>query len=95
MTDPTARILRYEIPVDDQAHRLTLVGPIVAWGCRHPYLVELWAWSGRPGDTYEVHAFQVYGTGHPIPFSVGGREHRATVVTPGGRLVWHVLEITE
>lgn len=36
---------------------------------------------------------EIYGTGHVVP--AGKREFIGTVVTMGGRLVWHVFELFE
>lgn len=85
-------IYRYVLPVDDQPHSLILPGPILSWGCRRRNEVELWTWAGRPGDTEAVRDFWVVGTGQFIPDGPHF-EHRATVVSPDQRLVWHILEM--
>jgi hypothetical protein len=84
----TARIFRYEVPVDDRWHEFELSGDVLAVGCRTPTLVEFWA--RHSDDTPPVtRRFGVVGTGHPLPDNA---RHRGTVVAPGGHLVWHLLE---
>lgn len=86
-------ILRFEVPVTIPGYRLMLPGEIVAWGCRRPSHVELWAWVNRPGDTVRERVFSVYGTGHPVRHPAGTYAHRATVASPEGGLIWHVVEL--
>ena len=82
------RILRYEVPVDDEWHTHTLKGPIVHVGSRDPLVVEFWAFDC--GGWEADREFRVFGTGHPLP----GRRlaHHGTVVVAGGQLVWHLIE---
>lgn len=79
------RILRYEIPVDDQEHELR-VGRIVHVAARTPEAVEVWA------EDY-VHPwgrkFMVVGTGHDFPL---GWRHVGSALSFSGYLVWHLLE---
>lgn len=83
----TSTIYRYEIPVDDQWHPLPLSGAIVHVASRDPYAVELWALDGGPTVT---RGFRVFGTGQPLPDDV---QHVGTAIPPGGRLVWHLMEM--
>jgi hypothetical protein len=79
------RILRYEVPVDDQFHELT-IGEIVHVACRErENVVEVWAkdeglWTRR---------FIVIGTGQE--YDDGDLWYVATAVVPHVRLVWHLL----
>lgn len=87
---PTTRILRYEVPVDDQWHLLPVVGASVLHvGCRNQRIVEFWAREAEAGDG-EVLAFRVYGTGQPAPAAA---HYEGTAIAPGGRLVWHLLSV--
>jgi len=80
------RIHRYEVPVDDQWHRIELTGPILHVGGRSVWMVEFWALTGifHPGRADQ---FRVYGTGHRLP--PGGWKYVGTVVHH--ELVWHLL----
>ena len=92
-------IHRYEVPVDDQWHRLQLGGDPVHVATRRGDVVEVWAWS----DPHVIDRwFRVYATGEPIPGPNTPGEpgqadqcvrHRGTAITPDGRLVWHLLEL--
>lgn len=43
----------------------------------------------------EVRTFEVFGTGHAIPYDMGvSREYISTVMLMGGSLVMHVYEYT-
>jgi hypothetical protein len=84
----TKSIYRYEVPVDDKPHTLELSGEIVHVATRDSASVEVWAWH-TGGHTIE-RAFQVVGTGQPLP--EGWTRHVGTAIAPGGRLVWHLLE---
>lgn len=91
MTAPTdtARILRYEVTVDDQWHTLTLPGPIVHVATRHTTTVELWV-SSDGMSTYQLDLC-VYGTGQPFPPGEH-LQHRGTAITPNGLFVWHLMQ---
>jgi hypothetical protein len=81
-------IYRYEVPVDDLAHRLMVAGPVLAVGCRRPDVVEFWALHDSAVTWYRW--FQVFGTGQTLPEVV---KYLGTAVAPGGQLVWHLLEM--
>ncbi|MFD3523875.1 hypothetical protein [Streptomyces sp. NPDC058653] len=84
------RILRFEVPVDDQWHAVQLPGPILHVACRKARSVELWALdSGAPS---EMRGFRVFGTGQPLPARVS---HAGTALAPGGQLVWHLMETVD
>ena len=82
-------IHRYEVPVDDRPHRHILGGPIVHVAAFHVDAVEFWAVYDVDG-MQQQRAFQVVGTGHEIP---SGARHVGTAIAPGGRLVWHLMEL--
>jgi hypothetical protein len=83
------RILRYEVPVDDQWHEHGLSGAILHIASRRPDVVEFWALDS--GGAPYPRRFRVYGTGHPID---GDPEpaYRGTALAAGGSLVWHLME---
>lgn len=87
-TDATSgRVLRFQVPVDDQWHALQLSGPIVHVASRNPRTVELWALdTGRPS---RHRGFRVFGTGQPLPPDVA---HIGTALAGGGELIWHLFE---
>lgn len=86
------RVLRYEVPVDDQWHRIDSpgrrVGPIAA---RNPGVVEFWAvQSDWPHGVDGTGEFRVFGTGHVID-----DDHAAyvgTTLAADGALVWHLFK---
>jgi hypothetical protein len=81
------RILRYEVPVDDRFHLIRVPrNSVLHVGCRSERAVEFWIREHPTGD--EVRAYQVFGTGQPIPEKT---RYEGTAVAPGGRLVWHLL----
>lgn len=85
----TARILRFEVLVDDQWHSIQLPGPIVHVAARLPDAVEVWATTDGFG-AQEVD-LMVVGTGQPYP--AGGQVcHVGTAIVPGGALVWHLMQ---
>ena len=85
-------VYRYEVPVDDQPHRLP-TGLVLHVGCRNdPAVVEVWLWVQR-SPIFEGHeiAVQVFGTGHPLPPEV--QEHLGTTLAADGYLVWHLFRV--
>ncbi|MGH8576156.1 MAG: DUF7352 domain-containing protein [Gammaproteobacteria bacterium] len=81
-------MLRYEVPVDDQWHTLELSGAVLHVDTRAPDVVEVWALdSGGPTLPRQ---FRAFGTGQRIPD--GRLRHVGSVITAGGRLVWHLFE---
>jgi hypothetical protein len=87
-----ARVLRYEVPVDDEWHFHDLSGAILHVAARQPDVVEFWAYSS--GGPTLTRAFTVFGTGHPLPEWATPDRHRGSVITAGGALVWHLFEAT-
>lgn len=83
------RIFRYEVPVDDEWHQLTLAGHPLAVACRSLHVVEFWC---RANDTDSVRErlFTVAGTGQLI--GSPAVRYWGTAIAPDGHLVWHLLE---
>lgn len=79
------RVLRYEVPVDDEVHAIHS-GPVVYVAARDPRIVEFWAID----DNKMWREFTVLGTGHDAPDDY---EYVGTAITAGGALVWHLMEI--
>jgi hypothetical protein len=85
------RILRYEVPVDDEWHTFDLPrGPIVHVACRERAVVEFWQLDAGDGLRLPPRAFCVFGTGQPLPPAAG--RHIGTAFDAGGALVWHLME---
>lgn len=86
----SARIHRYQVPVDDQVHVIELNGTPAHVGCRDPEVVEFWA-IHRDGVPLRPYRFTVAGTGHVLP---EGCRVWGTATAPGGTYVWHLIEVT-
>lgn len=88
----TRTIHRLTIPVDGQWHTVALHGPIVHVATRQHRHVEIWFIDNDGACTPEERrTFRAYGTGQP---DVKGT-HVGTAITPGGELVWHLMERTD
>lgn len=58
---------------------------------RVPESVEFWLLDqDEDPQMLLTRAFQVFGTGQPIPPAAA--DHRGTAIAAGGRLVWHLME---
>ncbi|HEY6114673.1 MAG TPA: hypothetical protein VI172_01830 [Candidatus Dormibacteraeota bacterium] len=95
-TERQARMLRYEVPVDDQWHTfdvpaMTRIQHLVS---RRPEVVEFWAELWEPLDGEEPlttpRTFRVYGTGQP--YDPRNLDYKGTALAAGGQLVWHLFE---
>jgi hypothetical protein len=82
------RMLRYEVPVDDQWHTVTFEGEPLYVASRDPYVVEFWALFDTAAEARD-HRLRVYGTGHPFQEPC---TYRGTAITANGALVWHLFE---
>jgi hypothetical protein len=96
----TARIIRFEVPVDDQWHTVVLPAgaDILHVACRRADTVEFWVeqWLPEKADGTRERRFRVHGTGHQYDptacIYVGTAIYRGTGLMPGAWLVWHLLE---
>jgi hypothetical protein len=84
------RVLRWEIPVDDQWHQIG-GGRVLHTACRPPSATTVHIWTLEPENTAIAprHAC-VIGTGHRVPMDAG--DHLGTAITHDDALVWHVFE---
>jgi hypothetical protein len=93
MAETDRRMFRYTVPIDDRAHTIPLSGSPVAVACSiggwGEASVEFWAESAE-GAPQVTRAFQVFGTGHPLPEDAKWRGTCAR--TPQG-LVFHLYEL--
>lgn len=97
------RILRWEIPVDDDDHQVSAEGPVLRVAQHRDFAnrVEFWTldvsdeefWNAPIGTRapapVEPRVFRVFGTGPPIP---DGYVWRGTTGRTANGLVWHLLE---
>lgn len=84
------KIFRYEVPVDGEAHTFDLDGNPLHVEARGDDVVEFWAHRYDDRKSGITRAFQVFGTGHPVPDDA--RWFGTTARTPSG-LVWHIFEV--
>lgn len=82
----SSRIFRYEVPVDDQWHRIEGCLAPLHVDCRQLDVVEFWAWEYT--DTTVADEYRVIGTGKPIDDPI---QYMGTAIAPGGHLVWHLV----
>lgn len=82
-----ARVLKWDVPVDDQPHKIG-TGRVVHVACQGgPESVQVWTIElPEPARSRPV---QVFGTGQPIP---GQWAHIGSTLAADGALVWHVFE---
>ncbi|MFF3443616.1 hypothetical protein [Streptosporangium sp. NPDC002721] len=90
MAEPTKTVHRHVVPVDDKTHWIPLTGNPLAvaaarmWG---DLVVEFWV--EHHGEFAIPRAFQVFGTGHPVPASA---KWFGTTARLDG-MVWHLFEV--
>jgi hypothetical protein len=89
VNDPSRRVYRDVVPVDDEWHAITFSGPILAVGTRHVDYIEIWHLH-NPGEPEQRREFRAFGTGHPLTYDTGS--HVGSVIVAGGALVWHLFE---
>jgi len=83
-------MFRYEVPVDDRPHVLTLTGdPVAVAASPGLQYVEFWAEHDDSAGRTD-RAFRVFGTGQPLP---PGARWAGTCPRVSG-LVWHLYEIS-
>jgi hypothetical protein len=82
-------VYRYEVPVDDAWHDVTLSGPVVHVASRNGdhRTVHFWALAGT-GTPFTAR-LRVFGTGHPVPDEA---VYRGTAICEP--LVWHLFELS-
>lgn len=95
----TRRMLRYQVPADDEWHTVELKAGasvfIAAHSERGPDRVDFWAEGDldenfAPAGPLEPRKFRVFGTGQPLP---DGVVWRATTARSPEGLVWHLMEL--
>lgn len=88
MTARTQRMLRFEVPVDDEIHQLPAdIYSVLAVAAPRVDVVEFWS-SDRSGRPWEPKAwFRVVGTGQTVPESW---RYLGTAPRVQG-LVWHLF----
>lgn len=91
-------MFRYQVPVDDQVHWIALRGDPQAFAAIFTRVgpgtmaVEFWA-EHDTSATARERAFQVFGTGHPLPGAEAAR-YVGTCARVAG-LVWHLYELAD
>jgi hypothetical protein len=104
MSEP--RVLRYEVPVDDQWHVIEFDGHVCYVSTRNPRVVEFWtapSWQLKRVDTGNTELISEDWIHYPYPqrrqfrvYGTGhlledGGNHEGSVITAGGALVWHLF----
>ena len=82
---------RYIVPIADGSIAYPLTGDPVAVAASGRYRVEFWA-EHDDGARETDRAFQVFGTGHPLP---DGAKWVGTCPRTDDGLVWHLFEVTQ
>ena len=83
-------MFRYEVPIDDEAHKFRLRGnPVAVAMATSGRAVEFWAEHDTSQSECDQ-AFRVYGTGHPLP---GSAEWVGTCPRTASGMVWHLFEV--
>lgn len=103
---PSSQVLRYEVPVDDQWHRIDALDDIVHVGCRRAESVEFWATDPVTVRRVDTGGCDFISAQYlPAPpkkrrmweYRVFGTGHPAyglyvgTALAPAGGLVWHLF----
>jgi len=88
----TRRMFRYSVRIDDQPHLIELTGNPVAVAAASDWRsVEFWA-EHTEGAPLAKRAFQVFGTGHPLPENA---RWVGTCARTAAGLVWHLYDYGE
>lgn len=81
---------RYEVPIDDAAHLIPLShNPVAVAAQTAAFTVEFWA-EHTDSAPLVNRAFQVFGTGHPLPQNA---KWIGTCQRTEG-FIWHLYEMT-
>lgn len=83
---------RFTVPCDDKWHMVGLSGGVLHVDCRSADSVEFWAITDRDGKGRAPRYFRVFGTGQALPEN-SKIAYVGTALTPGGVLVWHLMEL--
>lgn len=89
MTDVDVKVLRWEVPVDDQWHNVGS-GPIAMIASRDDPGALVEVWTIQPTHEHADRLVRAFGTGQPVPpdtIYLG-----STLAGPGRALAWHVFE---
>ena len=81
------RVLRYEVPVDDAWHEISLTGPVVHVACRNGVRDVVHAWALADVGTAYTARLRVFGTGQDVSLDT---VYRGTAIAEP--LVWHLFE---
>ncbi len=84
------RMFRYVVSIDDQPHVIPLSHNPVAVAAIGNFSVEFWAEHTESAPQI-YRAFQVFGTGHPLPENA---RWIGTCARTADGLVWHLYEVT-
>lgn len=90
MTEPVRRMYRYVVPIDDQPHVFPLDHSPVAVAASGAFSVEFWC-EHTEGAPPVKRAFQVFGTGQPLPDDA---RWVGTCPRVEAGLVWHLYEVS-
>ena len=85
----TRHMFRYVVPVDDRPHTIALSHNPVAVAAAGYTAVEFWA-EHTKGAPQIKRAFQVFGTGHPLPDDA---QWIGTCPRTDGGFIWHLYEV--
>lgn len=100
------RVLRYEVPVDDQWHEIEVQGDVAHVGCRQADVVEFWAVDPVQANRITNGLGElIRETFHDVPTKPLRRRFRVfgtgqlideglyvgTTYAAGGSLVWHLF----
>lgn len=88
MAERPKTVLKWTVPVDDQAHPIG-AGKVLLVASQYgdPGEVQVWTEESADIGIRPTREATVIGTGQAVP---DGHEHIGSVVTMSGALVWHV-----
>lgn len=83
------RVLKWDVPVDDQPHKIG-TGPVVLVACQDRADV-VQVWTHEVGPPRQSRVVQAFATGRVLPQNA--RTHVGSTLALGGSLVWHVFDV--
>lgn len=92
-----SRVLRWTVPVDDQAHVTNAAGPVLRVAAHREFFTEVEFWTLEAADSHRQapgsrpRVVRVFGTGQPVP---AGYKWLGTAERTEQGLVWHLFERT-